>query len=505
MGPNGASTGARGRVSANNWSFRTETGSTGVTLVAGRSAGQATGVGFQADALPARTSLLLLVLGCAILLFPIVFQATAFRAPTARTGLETMMTMFAFAAAWLFRGQFSSSRRLSDLLLFGAALTMGLMALCIGALPAALGLEQSRHFAAAVLWGTLFLGVMFAAAAFARSDHVIVRARYPVSVIAAVSVAGVLAAVLGGLFVNAWLVGGSSQSADGTVEVLGHPLGLALVLSATVLLAFAATGFARQFRHSRGGLTGLLALAALLLASASFYHLVPVSLKPGWIGAGPALAAVAFILIVAAALRKDLLLRDRITNAAALAERRRVARDLHDGLAQDLALIAVHGELIAQDVGDDHPMVIAARRALTLSRSTIAELSDPPGASPNEALEAVAQEFRDRLGVEVSVQAECGRELAPEAQEHVSRIAREAIANAARHGGAKRVAVSLRGADSGLRLRVVDDGCGIADGDTAATEGFGLRSMRERTAALGGHLTLRQLRKRGTELEVLLP
>jgi signal transduction histidine kinase len=195
-----------------------------------------------------------------------------------------------------------------------------------------------------------------------------------------------------------------------------------------------------------------------------------------------------------------------MAKAAALAERRRVARDLHDGLAQDLAVIALHGGFIAQDIGGEHPMVCAARRALALSRSMIAELSDLPGATADEALQAVAQEFRDRCDVAVAVEAGCDGELAPGAQEHVSRIAREAIANAARHGGAKHVVVSLRGADSGVTLRVVDDGCGIVGRDVAApVEGFGLRSMRERTDALGGCLTLRRLRKGGTELEVILP
>ena len=88
----------------------------------------------------------------------------------------------------------------------------------------------------------------------------------------------------------------------------------------------------------------------------------------------------------------------------------------------------------------------------------------------------------------------------------MTRIAREAIANAARHGGARNVIVSLRQIDAGIALRVVDDGCGIASTDLdPAPEGFGLRSMRERAAALGGELNVRQPARGGTELEVVLP
>jgi signal transduction histidine kinase len=513
MGPNGASSGARGKVLANNWSLHTEASSAsrllarrarGVSVGAG---GVSVGVGLRDDAWPGvRLSMVLLTVGSCVLLLPIVLHAVAYHAPTLRTALETMMTMLGLTAAWLLRGQFASSRRLSDLLLFGTALTMGLMALCVGALPAALDLRQSTHFAAAELWSQLFVGVMFAAVAFAPSDRLVVGARYPVLSAAALSVAGVGGAALGGLLLHVQLVGGRSHDTEAAVQVLGHPLGLVVVLTATVLFAFAATGFARRHRPGRNGVSGLLAAAALMLAAGSFYHLVPGALPPGQIGPGQALVVAAFALLLIVAVRKDFQARARMTNAAAMAERRRVARDLHDGLAQDLALIAVHGELIAQDIGGEHPMVLAARHALALSRSTIAELSDPPGATPDEALEAVAQEFRDRFDVAIAVEADCDREFAPEAQAHVSRIAREAIANAARHGGAKHVVVSLRGDDSGVTLRVVDDGCGIVSGDVAAaTEGFGLRSVRERTDALGGCLTLRRLRKGGTELEVILP
>lgn len=490
----------RGLVSADNWSLQGEASSTSV-LVAGRAGGVSLGVGLTEDAWSGlRMSLVLLLAGSCALLLPILLHSVVYHAPTLRTALETMMTMLALTAASMFRGQFASSRRLSDLLLFGTALMMGLLALCIGALPAALDLRASTHFAAAGLCSQLLVGAMFAAAALASTDRLVVGARHPVLATAALSVAAVAAAALGGILIHAQVVGDKGS----VVQVLGHSVGLTIVLAATALLALAATSFARRYRPGRTDEAGPLAAAALLLAAAGFYQLAPGSLPPGQIGPGQVLMAAAFGLILIVAVRRDFHARARMARAGALAERRRVARDLHDGLAQDLALIAVHGELIAQDMGDEHPMVVAARRALSLSRSTISELSDPAGATAEEALEAVAQECRERFDVAITVEADCDRELASGAQEQVSRIAREAIANAARHGGAKHVVVSLRRADTGVTLRVVDDGCGIGDVD-AASEGFGLRSMRERADALGGYLTLRRLRKRGTELEVVLP
>ena len=170
---------------------------------------------------------------------------------------------------------------------------------------------------------------------------------------------------------------------------------------------------------------------------------------------------LAFALLLAAAVRLELQLRKSVARAAAIAERRRVAQDLHDGLAQDLAFIAAHGARIAERLGDEHPVAIAARRALATSRCTIAELSDPGAATAQEALESIAYELRDRFDMKIAVQARLGDEIAPDAREQVARIAREAIANAARHGGAENVIVSLKRTDQGVLLRVIDDGSGI--------------------------------------------
>lgn len=198
--------------------------------------------------------------------------------------------------------------------------------------------------------------------------------------------------------------------------------------------------------------------------------------------------------------------RARLVRAVALAERRRIARDLHDGLAQDLAIIAAHAPTLAAALGESDPVVAAARRALATTRSTISELSHPTGASLSDCLEAVAHELRERYDVAITVAVAPGVELDPAASEHVSRISREAIANAARHGGAGNVVVSLERRGAGVTLSVADDGFGILDRDGArAPEGFGIADMRARAAALGGSLNLRRSLRGGTELEVQIP
>jgi signal transduction histidine kinase len=193
----------------------------------------------------------------------------------------------------------------------------------------------------------------------------------------------------------------------------------------------------------------------------------------------------------------------RVAETAAAAERRRVASDLHDGIAQDLALIGAYRDQIAAAMGEGHPVVKAAQRALAHSRATIAELSDPPGESPRQLLGALARDLSDGLGIAVEVDAPRGGRLAPLEGHHLSRIVREAVTNAVRHGHAKTVTVTFTGADGKVGLRIVDDGRPADTTDRVRmVEGFGMRSMRERAAELGGFLEVRRSARGGTELEV---
>ncbi len=443
----------------------------------------------------------LIILGLAALVIagPVLVRSASVNAPALRAALEMMMTLFALAGAWLLRAEFAASRRARDLQLLAGALVLGLVNLVVAALPAAFDLRNAAYFAAAHLWGRLFVAAMFAAAAFMPAGWLVTGRRHPLVIVAGQGAFGLVIAGLGGL-------AGPASGPPGALAISGHPVLVGLVVASTALLVYGAFGFFQRWRAERDRVAGAVASALILIASANFANLLRGSLAPGRISAAEALRTMAFGLILAAAVIRERQVHARISKATALAERRRVARDLHDGIAQDLAFIAAHGPRFVEELGDDHPMVIAARRALAISRSTISELSDPRGATVHESLEALAHELGDRFGISIAVNAQLVGDLDPQERENVTRIAREAIANAARHGGARNVIVSLRQSKTGLALRIVDDGCGIVGPDLLpAPEGFGLRSMRERAAALGGQLNVRQPRMGGTELEVVLP
>jgi signal transduction histidine kinase len=505
MGREDGQSGALQAAPGNNFKLNTRRSLAGSVLFADAGAAMA-GPGASATAgltsdvrARARRVLALIAAGAAALIVPFAFDMAAVNAPSLHAALATMMTLFALAAAWLLRAQFASSRRGRDLLLVASALALGLLTFGAAAVPAAADLRGGTYFAGAELWGELILGAMFAAAAFAPSDWLIARRDHPVAITLGLSVVALATAGLGGLLIQRH---GSVATLAGT---FGQPLVLVLVVGATGLLAYAAVGFAHRPRVEGDRSTWLLAIAMMLMAGASFSHVMRGSLIPGRIDPSAGLTAIGYALILAVAVVRERQVHARFARATALAERRRVARDLHDGIAQDLAFIAAHGPRFAKELGDEHPVVIAAKRALALSRSAISDLSDPAGATAHESLDAIARELQDRFEIAISVDANLDQDLESGERENVTRIAREAIANAARHGKAQNVIVSLRHNEQGVVLRVLDDGCGIGAGQSAAPDGFGLRSMRERAAALGGELSVRQPQRGGTELEVVLP
>ncbi len=433
-------------------------------------------------------------------------RPVAYDSPTLRACAETVLTLFAFAAALLVERQFAQSRRLRDLCLFAALMILGVTHLGLYVIPVALGLHSGGIFGAAALWQEVFLAGAFVAVAIVPSGTLIADGRRSAAIasVAAASSAGISALL--GLALHGALVAPGTTPRGGIDAVGDYPLAIALVVLASTLFVRAAVTLARRERTDRDCVSSLLCAATMLLCAAQLQHLVLPSLGPGWLSMREPMRVLALALLLAAAVRQELRMRDAREDAAAAAERRRVARDLHDGLAQDLALIAAHSDRIASELGPDHPVVIAAKRALSLSRETISQLSDPARSSPREALEAVAHELGGRFGIAVAVDTELDGEISPHAREQLTRIAREAIANAARHGGARNVVINLKRSGGVVSLRVRDDGRGIAGpGRMMAPEGFGLRSMQERAASLGGYMTVRQPGRSGTELEVVLP
>jgi signal transduction histidine kinase len=191
--------------------------------------------------------------------------------------------------------------------------------------------------------------------------------------------------------------------------------------------------------------------------------------------------------------------------AVVLDERRRMARDLHDGVAQELALIASRMPRLAHQ--DDEKETIAeidaaVRRALNESRVAISTLSRPLEEPLHMVLANTAKEVAGPAGARLELHLEPDVVVPPAWAQALPRILREAVANAVNHGQARTVTVQLRDAD-GIWLRVSDDGAGFDPTDPGLRSG--LLAMRERTETLGGEFRLSSEPGRGTSVEILLP
>src|SRR3954453_5039948 len=175
--------------------------------------------------------------------------------------------------------------------------------------------------------------------------------------------------------------------------------------------------------------------------------------------------------------------------AAALAERSRVARDMHDVLAHSLSALALQLEgarLLARDRGTDPDVVAAIERAHHLTASGLDEARRAIAALRGEEipgpqrLQALADAFADASAAHCSVRVEgAPRPLASDASLAIYRTAQEALTNIRKHAAAERVEVVLRYADEGTTLHVEDHGPG-APVAVGGGSGYGLTGMRER-------------------------
>lgn len=194
-----------------------------------------------------------------------------------------------------------------------------------------------------------------------------------------------------------------------------------------------------------------------------------------------------------------------LAQQATTEERRRIARELHDGLAHELALIASRARKplgVPISAPESTELANAAERALDEARRAITVLSATAPQSLSDALTQTAEDLGARLGVEVALDLPPGIEAPAHITENLLRIVREAMSNAARHGGPSCVSIRLDPHEP-VRLTVEDDGCGFTV-DEHSTSGFGLVSMRERAASIGAQFEIRSAPAAGTAVEVVL-
>jgi len=175
---------------------------------------------------------------------------------------------------------------------------------------------------------------------------------------------------------------------------------------------------------------------------------------------------------------------------------RRFSHELHDELGQSLTAAKANLLSLKSAAGDGRRLEDCVR-LLDGAIQNVRELShllhptilDDFGL--DAALRWLAEGFTARTGIEVSYQSEFSGRLPDETETHLFRICQEALTNVARHSGASRVEIRLRPEGDQIKLRVWDNGRGLAAGEQAESQGMGLVGMRARARSAGGELTIR--------------
>jgi signal transduction histidine kinase len=282
------------------------------------------------------------------------------------------------------------------------------------------------------------------------------------------------------------------------------PASLTGVLAAQSLLnLLAVIGFANHFRLTGEDLDRWLTLGATLMLFSSLHFLLTPLVHVGDVSQGDWLRFLAYGVLLVGVYRA---IRASEFGRAVSEERARVARDIHDGLAQYLFAISTHASMLEHgaDLARTLPgLKEAALAAQQEARYAILALSSASGRAPFDAALRRYVDFLTADGVlDVELEIDPAIKLGPDEQIELFRIVQEGLANARRHAGARHAWVQI-GERSGERfIGLRDDGSGFDA--TKTGDGQGLRNMRERATSIGGALTLSSAPGAGTALEILL-
>lgn len=437
--------------------------------------------------------------------------AFAYASIPLHVAVETVAAMASLMAAQLAYGRFRRSLQLHDLLLLLALCSFAAANLLFSAVPAVFAVDPGRFATWAPVGGTLVSTALLAAAAFTpgrtlRHPERAARRGLLASATGLVLIAATV--VVAGDALPAAVAPDAAPTDAAAPQIATDPAVLTTQVLSMLLFAAAAAGFAARDARTGDVLARWLAVGATLGAFARLNYALFPSLYTEWFYTGDVLRLGCFIAIFVGAVLETRRLQDALAAAAVIGERQRIARDLHDGVAQDLAFIVQRLRHLAERDATTPAigrLVFAAERALDESRHAVAALTSAGDRPLGEALAATAREAGEREGSIVETVLPADITVPPRAQDELLRVVREAVINAARHGAARRIRVELRDAPH-FCLEVTDDGRGFDPEAALAAPGrLGLASMRGRVEAIGGELTIASEPGRGTRIQVTLP
>jgi signal transduction histidine kinase len=418
---------------------------------------------------------------------------SAYELHDARLAFDTAVAIVATFVCVLASVRFLVEGRTLDLLLAAGFWSIALGTFAFALVPVLSGgsLDQS---AAWKLLGARLLGAGLIAIAPFADGRMAGRRRSLTSV--GFGVAGVLALAAIALDVSA---------TRGTLDsdlVQGLYVRLAAVLLTTLWLV-ALVGFALRYRRYGRDLDSWMCLAATLAVFADFHLVLTPVVSSDLVLQGDFLRVVAYGVLLVGVWRA---ISEAEFGRAVADERARVARDIHDGLAQ--YLFAISAQVSMLESGAPLEQVLprlkrAATAAQQEAKFAVLALSSAGGSARfDSALRRYVEVLTADGGLDVEIEVDPQVKLAPDEQIEVFRIVQEGLGNARRHAGASHVEVAISQRAGRRVVTVSDNGDGFDE--TAVVEGQGVANMRSRADAIDGALTLRTGPGRGTAIEVVL-
>ena len=423
---------------------------------------------------------------------------STYELPEGRLVLDTAVVLAATIVAILAAVRFSVEGRMLDLLLAAGFCVAGVGTFAFGIVPVLGGDPQEAAEAWAALGARVLAATLIALAPVVPGRRIAARGRALLAGIAIVLLA--LLAI--------WLPLRGFGAALSLIDPNGagdRPFELTVALSFLGLLALLAVlGFALRYRAHGEDLDSWLALGATLTLFAELHYVLTPRLSTDFVSQGDFLRVFSYGLLLVGVWRA---ISFAEFGRAVAEERARVAREIHDGLAQYLFAVSTHTSMLESGAPLETTLPKlkeAAALAQQEARFAVLALSSASGNAPFDAALRRYVEFLTADGVlEVELEIDSEMMLAPDEQIEIFRIVQEGLANVRKHAGAGRAEVRI-GQDGARRVvSVRDDGVGFDDADDAAA-GQGLKNMRRRAATIDGGFALRSWPGRGTAVEVTL-
>lgn len=420
--------------------------------------------------------------------------------------LDTADACVALLVAYLVYGRVLRNHRRQDLLLLQGVVLLGLAEL--GPLLIVPWLEDLRAGTIDV-WLPLAIrvtGVLFltAAALTGPAHRLSVSRRW--GPVPAVVIFAFLVLVLGGLSYRLPVAldpGLSPTAADGFLDA-GHPLLIAALMFSVVCFGLSAIAFTWHARRTSDQMLRWLGPACAVATFSRVNYVLFPSLYSQWLYSGDLLRTAFYLLLLVGAAREIRQHWNSQVESAVVEDRRRLARELHDGVLQELNYIRAESRWFREVDADRTDRINGAcDRALDEARQAVEALGSPSDEPLGLALHRAVHQVADRHALKLDLDLDDSVTAYPDQRHALLRIVREAVSNAARHGGAGCVKVQLAHHGGSRQLLVEDDGRGfdVVQMSQQAV-GFGLTSMRERADSLPGKLELESTAGRGTTIKV---